>query len=70
MVISVPDSPRREAIFIGVFNTMNSLLATERFLQRLSLVIRSSVGPGFTFQTIDNKMSLLFFMFFLSLYQK
>ena len=43
---------RGEKLFYRLFNTMNSLLVTERFLQLIILEIRSSVGYSFTFQTI------------------
>ena len=47
--------------FIGVFNTINYLLVTERFLQLIILGIRSSVASGFTFRTIvqQNKSIIL-----------
>ena len=52
---------RGENYFIGLFNNINNLLVTERFLQLLILGIWSSLGSGFTFQTIvqQNKSIIL-----------
>ena len=70
----VPSSHNRNELrhiiirpFIGVFNTINSLLVTERFLQLLILGIRSSVGSGFIFQTFVQQNKSIIRSSFLSL---
>ena len=52
------------------FDYINSLLVTERFMQLLILGIRSSVGYGFTFQTIVQQNKSIILSSFLSLYPK
>ena len=61
---------RGEKLFYRHLQYHKWFTVTERFLQLIILGIRSSVGSGFTFQTIVQQNKSLILSSFLSLYPK